>query len=173
VKTRQQKDSDIEGLRRDFTESPNALLVKFQGIKVGDDERLRRELRQAGLTYRVVKNTLAVRAAAGTPMEPLSGQFSGPTAVALSRNDPVTLAKILSKWAKESPVFSFKAGIAEGRVVGVEDIQALSSLPSKEELISKVMFLINSGAQRLAVVTAGVSRNLAIVLDQVRAQKES
>lgn len=173
MKTRQQKDSDIEGLRRDFTESPNALLVKFQGIKVGDDERLRRELRQAGLTYRVVKNTLAVRAAAGTPMEPLSGQFSGPTAVALSRNDPVTLAKILSKWAKESPVFSFKAGIAEGRVVGVEDIQALSSLPSKEELISKVMFLINSGAQRLAVVTAGVSRNLAIVLDQVRAQKES
>jgi large subunit ribosomal protein L10 len=173
VKTRQQKDSDIEGLRRDFTESPNALLVKFQGIKVGDDERLRRELRQAGLTYRVVKNTLAVRAATGTPMEPLSGQFSGPTAVALSRNDPVTLAKILSKWAKESPVFSFKAGIAEGRVVGVEDIQALSSLPSKEELISKVMFLINSGAQRLAVVTAGVSRNLAIVLDQVRAQKES
>jgi large subunit ribosomal protein L10 len=173
VKTRQQKDSDIEGLRRDFTESPNALLVKFQGIKVGDDERLRRELRQAGLTYRVVKNTLAVRAAAGTPMEPLSGQFSGPTAVALSRNDPVTLAKILSKWAKESPVFSFKAGIAEGRVIGVEDIQALSSLPSKEELISKVMFLINSGAQRLAVVTAGVSRNLAIVLDQVRAQKES
>jgi len=173
VKTRQQKDSDIEGLRRDFTESPNALLVKFQGIKVGDDERLRRELRQAGLSYRVVKNTLAVRAAAGTPMEPLSGQFSGPTAVALSRNDPVTLAKILSKWAKESPVFSFKAGIAEGRVVGVEDIQALSSLPSKEELISKVMFLINSGAQRLAVVTAGVSRNLAIVLDQVRAQKES
>ena len=106
-------------------------------------------------------------------MEPLSGQFSGPTAVALSRNDPVTLAKILSKWAKESPVFSFKAGIAEGRVVGVEDIQALSSLPSKEELVSKVMFLINSGAQRLAVVTAGVSRNLAIVLDQVRAQKES
>jgi large subunit ribosomal protein L10 len=173
VKTRQQKDSDIEGLRRDFTESPNALLVKFQGIKVGDDERLRRELRQAGLSYRVVKNTLAVRAAAGTPMEPLSGQFSGPTAVALSRNDPVALAKILSKWAKESPVFSFKAGIAEGRVIGVEDIQALSSLPSKEELISKVMFLINSGAQRLAVVTAGVSRNLAIVLDQVRAQKES
>ncbi|HWX43445.1 MAG TPA: 50S ribosomal protein L10 [Blastocatellia bacterium] len=173
MKTRQQKDSDIEGLRRDFTESPNALLVKFQGIKVGDDERLRRELRQAGLSYRVVKNTLAVRAATGTPMEPLSAQFSGPTAVALSRNDPVTLAKILSKWAKESPVFSFKAGLAEGRVIGVEDIQALSSLPSKEELISKVMFLINSGAQRLAVVTAGVSRNLAIVLDQVRAQKES
>jgi large subunit ribosomal protein L10 len=173
VKTRQQKDNDIEGLHRDFTESPNALLVKFQGIKVGDDERLRRELRQAGLTYRVVKNTLAVRAATGTPMEPLSNQFTGPTAVALSRNDPVTLAKILSKWAKESPVFSFKAGIAEGRVIGVEDIQALSSLPSKEELISKVMFLINSGAQRLAMATAGVSRNLVIVLDQVRAQKES
>jgi len=173
VKTRQQKDQDIEGLKRDFSESPNALLVGFQGIRVGDDERLRRELRQAGLTYRVVKNTLAVRAAEGTPMAALSSEFSGPTAVAFSRNDPVTLAKILSRWAKESPVFTFKAGIAEGRVIGVEDIQALSSLPSKEELISKVMFLISSGAQRLAVATAGVSRNLAIVLDQVRAQKES
>lgn len=160
-------------LHREFEESPNALLVGFQGIKVGADERLRRELRQAGVSYRVVKNTLAIRAADGTSMEQVKAQFTGATAVALSKNDPVTLAKLLSKWAKETPVFSFKAAVVEGKVIDVKNIESLSNLPSKEELISKVMFLINSSAQRLAVATAGVARNLTIVIDQVRAQKEA
>jgi large subunit ribosomal protein L10 len=173
VKTRQQKENDIEQLQRDFQESPNALLLGFQGIKVADDERLRRELRQANLTYRVVKNTLAVRAAQGTPMEQITDQFAGATAVALSKSDPVTMAKVLSKWAKDIPVISFKAGLVEGRVIDVKDVDALANMPSKEELISKVMFLINSGAQRLAVATAGVARNLTVVIDQVRAQKET
>jgi len=173
VKTRLQKEKEIEVLHREFEGSPHALLVSFQGIKVADDERLRRELRQANVSYRVVKNTLAMRAAEGTPIEAVKDQFTGATAIALSKSDPVTLAKLLSKWAKESPVFSFKAAVVEGRALDVKDIESLSNLPSKEELISKVMFLINSGAQRLAVVTAGVARNLAIVIDQVRAQKES
>jgi large subunit ribosomal protein L10 len=172
VKTKTQKDQEVQELQIEFQRSPNALLVGFQGIKVGDDERLRRELRQAQLNYRVVKNTLAVRAAAGTPIEQLSSHFSGPTAIALSKTDPVTLAKILSKWAKENPHLSFKAGMVEGRVIEVKDIEALANLPSKEELISKMMFLVNSGAQRLAVALAGVARNLAVVIDQVRAQKE-
>ena len=93
MKTRLQKEKEIEVLHREFEESPNALLVGFQGIKVADDERLRRELRQANVSYRVVKNTLAIRAAAGTPMEQVKGQFEGATAVALSKNDPVALAK--------------------------------------------------------------------------------
>lgn len=173
MKTRLQKEKEIEVLHREFDESPNALLVSFQGIKVADDERLRRELRQANVSYRVVKNTLAIRAAEGTPMEAVKEQFTGATAVALSKDDPVSLAKLLSKWAKESPVFSFKAAVVEGRALDVQDIESLSNLPSKDELISKVMFLVNSGAQRLAVVTAGVARNLAIVMEQVRAQKES
>ena len=173
MKTKAQKDQLVEVMQSEFRESPHALLVGFQGIKVADDERLRRDLRQAKLSYRVVKNTLAVRAAAGTPMEQLSDQFAGATAVALSKDDPVTLAKILSRWAKENPTLSFKAGMVEGRVIAVKDIEAISNLPSKEELISKVMFLINSSAQRLAIVTAGVARNLAVVIDQVRAQKET
>ena len=172
MKTRLQKESEVEELRREFEEAPNALLVGFQGIKVEADERLRRELRQAGLSYRVVKNTLAIRAAKGTPMEQVSSSFTGPTAVALSKNDPVTLAKVLSKWAKDSPVFSFKAGVVEGKAIAPAEVSDLANLPSKEELISKIMFLINSSAQRLAVVTAGVSRSLAVVIDQVRAQKE-
>jgi large subunit ribosomal protein L10 len=173
VKTRLQKEKEIEILHREFEESPNALLVGFQGIKVGTDERLRRELRQAGVSYRVVKNTLAIRAADGTSMEQVKEQFTGATAVALSKNDPVTLAKLLSKWAKETPVFSFKAAVMEGKEIDVKNIESLSNLPSKEELISKVMFLINSSAQRIAVATAGVARNLTIVIDQVRAQKEA
>jgi large subunit ribosomal protein L10 len=173
VKTRLQKEKEIEILHREFEESPNAMLVGFQGITVGTDERLRRELRQANVSYRVVKNTLAMRAADGTPMEQVKDQFAGATAVAMSKADPVALAKLLTKWAKESPVFSFKAAVVEGRAIDVKDIESLSNLPAKEELISKAMFLINSSAQRLAVVTAGVARNLAVVIDQVRAQKEA
>ncbi len=173
MKTRQQKDSDIESLQRDFQESPHALLIGFQGIKVADDELLRRDLRAANLTYRVVKNTLAIRAAQGTALEQVTDNFKGMTAVALSKDDPVTLAKVLSKWVKDKPVMSFKAAVVEGKTINVKDVEALSNLPSKEELISKMMFVINSGAQRLAVVTSAVARNLAVVIDQVRAQKES
>ncbi|HSO73841.1 MAG TPA: 50S ribosomal protein L10 [Blastocatellia bacterium] len=173
MKTREQKEREIEILRKEFQESPNAVLVGFKGLKVGDDERLRRELRQANLSYRVVKNTLAIRASKGTPMEQVESNFTGATAVALSRNDPVTLAKVLSKWAKDSAVFSFKAGLVEGRAIEGKDVEAISNLPSKEELISKVMFVINSGAQRLAIVTGAVARNLAVVVDQIRAQKEA
>ena len=173
MKTRAQKEQEIDVLHQEFQESPHALVVGFQGIKVADDERLRRELRQANLTYRVVKNTLAIRAAEGTPMASITENFTGATAIALSKDDPVTLAKVLSKWAKESPVFTFKAGIVEGRAIRVQDIEAIATMPSKEELVSKIMFLINSGAQRLAVATAGVARNLTVVVDQVRAQKEN
>lgn len=172
MKTRTQKKQDLEILQEDFQKSTNAVLVGFQGIKVADDERLRRELRQANLTYRVVKNTLAIRASEGTPMAQLKDNFTGATAVAISPDDPVALAKVVSKWAKESPVFKLKAGIVEGKVINVADVEALATMPSKEELISKIMFLINSSAQRLAVVTAGVARNLTVVIDQVRAQKE-
>lgn len=173
MKTRAQKAAEIDVLRKEFQESPHALIIGFKGLKVVDDERLRRELRQANLSYRVVKNTLAILASEGTPMAQIKETFTGATAVALSKDDPVTLAKVLSKWAKESPVFSFKAGIVEGQAIQVQDIESLATMPPKEVLISKIMFLINSGAQRLAVATAGVARNLTVVIDQVRAQKES
>ncbi len=172
MKTRQQKEKDVERLHQTFDQSPNALLIGFQGIKVGDDERLRRDLRQNNLTYQVVKNTLAIRAAAGTPMEQVKSEFTGAIAVALSKDDPVTLAKVLSRWAKENAALKFRAGIVEGRVIDVKDVDALANMPAKEELISKMMFLINSGAQRFAVALAGVARNLTVVIDQVRAQKE-
>ncbi|HYE76164.1 MAG TPA: 50S ribosomal protein L10 [Blastocatellia bacterium] len=173
MKTRQQKQEELEELRRELQTTPHALVVGFQGLAVAKDWDLRKQLREANLGYRVVKNTLAQRAVVGTPLEGLSEQFKGSSAIAYSQNDPVTLAKVLTKFSRENPVFTFKAGVVEGRVISVKDLDAIASLPSKEELISKIMFLVNAQAQRLAVTLNGVARNLAVVLGEVAKQKEA
>ncbi len=116
----------------------------------------------------MVKNTLARKAAAGTPFEQATEHFKGVTAIASSTGDPVTLSKAVSKFAKDNPdVFTFKAGVVEGRVIALRDVEAIASLPSKEVLISKIMFLINCQAQRLVTVLSAVPRNLAIVVKQI------
>lgn len=168
---RDQKNEQIEKLQQEFKRANHALLVGFQGLTVEHDGELRRTLHQNNISYQVVKNTLAKRAAQGTPIEKITNSFAGPTAIALSENDPVTLAKLLSKFAKTNAQFTFKAGIVDGRVIEIKDVDAIASLPSKEKLISKMMFLVNSGAQRLASAMSGVARNLAVVTGQVRDQK--
>ena len=174
MKTKQQKQKDLEALTEQFKNAQAAMLVGFQKMTVAKDQELRNQLREAGVTYSVVKNTLARRAAAGTALEPAADQFKGVTAVALSGSDPVSLSKAIAKFTKANPdIFSFKVGIVEGKVVALKDVEAIASLPSREELISKIMFLINCQAQRLATVTNAVARNLAIVFEQVRAQKEA
>ena len=121
----------------------------------------------------MVKNTLARKAAEGTALEQARDQFKGVTAVALSNGDPVGLSKAISKFTKANPdIFTFKVGIVEGKVVALKDVEAIASLPSKEELISKVMFLINCQAQRLVTVFSAVPRNLAIVVKQIGDQKD-
>src|SRR5215211_1203441 len=130
------------------------------------------QLREAGVSYEVVKNTLARRASEGTTLEAAVEHFKGVTAVALSNGDPVGLSKASSKFTKANPdIFTFKAGVVEGRVVALNEVEAIASLPSKEELISKVMFLINCQAQRLVTVISAVPRNLAVVVQQVSEQK--
>ena len=171
MKTREQKDNEIAALRSEFTESGNAFVVSFQGLTVEKDQQLRRQLREAQLGYRVVKNTLAQRAVENTPLGGLTDHFVGPTAIAYSAQDPVGLAKVLTKFAKENAQFKFRAGLVEGRVISVRDIEALATLPSKEELISKIMFLINAPAQRLATALAGTARNLAVVINEIAKQK--
>jgi large subunit ribosomal protein L10 len=174
MKTRKQKQDSLDALTEQFKNASAAMLVGFKGMTVPKDQELRDQLREAGVTYSVVKNTLARKAAVGTVLEPAVDQFKGVTAVALSSGDPVGLSKAIAKFTKANPeVFSFKAGIVEGRVVALRDVEAIASLPSREELISKVMFLVNCQAQRLATVTNAVARNLVVVLDQVRAQKEA
>ena len=174
MKTKQQKQKDLEALTEQFTNAQAAMLVGFQRMTVAKDQELRNQLREAGVSYSVVKNTLARKAAAGTPLEPATDHFKGVTAVALSSGDPVALSKAIAKFTKaNAEIFSFKAGIVEGKVVALADVEAIASLPSREELISKVMFLVNCQAQRLVTVTNAVARNLVIVIDQVRAQKEA
>jgi len=171
MKTRAEKQQEIEALKKDFGTSSHALVVSFQGLTVEKDQQLRRQLREAQLHYRVVKNTLAQRAVEGTALEALRDHFVGPTAVAYSERDPVGLAKVLTKFAKDNAQFTFRAGVVEGRVIAVKDIDALATMPSKEELISKIMYLINAQAQRLAVALAGTARNLAVVTNEVAKQK--
>lgn len=174
MKSKAQKQKDLDALTEQFKAAKAAMLVGFQGMTVAKDQELRNQLREAGVSYEVVKNTLARKAAEGTSLELARDQFKGVTAVALSTGDPVGLSKAISKFSKANPdVFSFKAGIVEGKVVALRDVEAIASLPSKEELISKIMFLFNAQAQRLATVTSAVARNLVVVLDQIRAQKEA
>ena len=174
MKSKAQKQKDLDSLTEQFQKAKAAVVVGFQGMTVAKDQELRNSLREAGVSYEVVKNTLARKAAAGTALEAAADQFKGVTAVALSSSDPVRLSKAISKFTKANPdIFSFKVGIVEGKVVALRDVEAIASLPSKEELISKIMFLFNAQAQRLATVTNAVARNLVVVLDQVRAQKEA
>ena len=174
MKTRKEKQEDLEALAEQFKNANAAMLVSFKKMTVAKDQELRRQLREAGVSYSVVKNTLARKAAAGTPLEPLAEEFKGVTAVALSTTDPVGLSKAIAKFTKaNAEIFSFKVGLVEGKVVELKEVEAIASLPSREELISKMLFLINAQAQRLVTVIQAVPRNLAIVMDQVRAQKEA
>ncbi|MGH9847146.1 MAG: 50S ribosomal protein L10 [Blastocatellia bacterium] len=171
MKTKAQKENDITLLNKEFASTGHALLVSFQGLTVEKDYQLRKTMREANLGYRVVKNTLCRRAVEGTPLESLKDSFVGMSAIAYSQNDPVGIARVLSKFAKENPQLVFKAGVVEGRAINVKDIESLASMPSKEELISKLMFVVNAQAQRLATVINAVPRNLAIVVDQIAKQK--
>jgi large subunit ribosomal protein L10 len=173
MKTREQKQKDLEALTESFKNAKAAMVVGFERMTVAKDQELRNQLREAGVSYEVVKNTLARKAAEGTPLEQAKDRFKGATAVALSTEDPVNLSKAISKFTKANPdIFTFKAGVVEGKVVALPDVEAIASLPSKEELISRVMFLINCQAQRLVTVLSAVPRNLAIVVRQIGEQKE-
>jgi large subunit ribosomal protein L10 len=174
MKTKAQKQKDLEALTEQFQNAKAAMLVGFQRMTVSKDQELRNQLREAGVTYSVVKNTLARKAAEGTALEAASDQFKGVTAVALSTGDPVGLSKAISKFSKANPdVFSFKVGVVEGKVVALKDVEAIASLPSKEELISKLLFLLNCQAQRLVTVISAVPRNLAVVVKQIGDQKSA
>ena len=172
MKSKAQKQKDLEALTEQFQKASAAMLISFQKMTVPKDQELRNHLREAGGTYAVVKNTLARKASEGTVLEQAKEQFKGVTAVALSTGDPVSLSKAITKFNKANPdIFTFKVGIVEGKVVELRDLEAIASLPSKEELISKILFLVNCQAQRLATVISAVPRNLAIVVKQVSDQK--
>jgi len=166
MKDRNQKEKDLAQLREEFERANSIFLTGYEKMTVQQDFELRKAVRGAGGDYQVIKNTLAEKAAQGLPIGSLMKDLAGMNSMAITKTDAVALAKALTTYAKANPVFTFKAGFVEGRVINVQGIQDLSSLPSKEELIGKIMFLINASAQRMAVALNGVSRNLAVVLDQ-------
>lgn len=165
MKTRERKQTDLTALTEQLTNSKSAMIVSFTKLTVNKDQEFRNRLRDAGANFQVVKNTLARLAVKGTPYEGASEHFKGVTGIAYSNEDAVVLSKTVSKFVKDNAdIYTFKAGIVEGKVVNLKQVEAIASLPSKEELISKLMFVINAQAQRIVTVINAVPRNLAVVV---------
>jgi large subunit ribosomal protein L10 len=172
MKSKGKKQEELNQLKKELAEAKNLIVAQFKGITVEQDTDLRQKIRATNSKYRVVKNTLAKVAAQGTPAEKLAEALKGSTSIAYNNSDPVALAKALTAYAKANPVFVFKTGMVEGRVVNLADLMAIASLPSKEGLIAQLLFLLNAPVQRIAVATNGVARNLAIVVGQAIEQKK-
>src|ERR1700691_1672840 len=170
--TRAKKTEQVEKLGKDLKNVSSLIVTTYNKLTVAQDYELRKMLRSSGAKYAVVKNTLAERAAKGTKVEEVLKNLSGVTSIAYTQGDPVALAKAVAKYAKDNPEFTFKAGVVEGRVISIKEIQALATMPSKEEIHSKLLFLINAPAQRLVTVMNAVGRNLAVVVDQGVQQKK-
>ena len=164
--SRAKKTEQVDKLGKDLKNVSSLIVTTYSKLTVAQDYELRKALRSSGAKYAVVKNTLAERAAKGTKAEGVLKDLAGVTSIAYTEGDPVALAKALSKYAKDNPEFTFKAGVVEGRVISINEIKALATMPSKEEIYSKLLFLINAPAQRLATAMNAVGRNLAVVVDQ-------
>ncbi len=166
MKNKDDKKKDIEALRQDLEKSKNVFVTGYEKLRVDQDFELRKAVRGAGGKYRVIKNNLAEKASEGTAAEAVLKGLRGMTSLAYTTSDPVALAKALTSYAKANPTFTFKAGMVEGRVIDVKAINDLATMPSKEEILAKLLFLINAPAQRLVTAMNAVGRNLAVVVDQ-------
>jgi large subunit ribosomal protein L10 len=166
MKKKEDKQKDLESLRQDLEKSQNLFVTGYERLKVGQDFELRKTIRAAGGKYRVVKNNLAEIASQGTPSEAVLKGLRGMTSMAYTSNDPVALAKALTAYAKVNPSFTFKAGMVEGRAIDIKQIVDLATMPSKEEIFAKLLYMINAPAQRLAMTINAAGRTLTVVIDQ-------
>ena len=164
--TKAKKAEQIEKLNADLQKASSMIVGTFSKLTVAKDFELRKTVRAAGGRYQVVKNTLAERAAEGTRVGDALKGLKGVSSIAYTEGDPVALAKALSKYVDDNPEFSFKTGILEGRLISKAEIKALATMPSKEEIYSKLLFLINAPAQRLVTVMNAVGRDIAVVINQ-------
>jgi large subunit ribosomal protein L10 len=164
--TKAKKTEKVSMLASELEHSTSAIIGTFKALTASKDYDLRKTVREAGGSYHVVKNKLAARSAKGTRIEAALQGLKGVSSVAYTSGDPVALAKALSTWVKDNAEFTFKLGIVDGKVITVEEIKALATLPGKEELFSKLLFLIQSPAQRLATVINATGRDLAVVINQ-------
>jgi large subunit ribosomal protein L10 len=165
MKNRDDKKKDFEELRKKLEKANNVFVNGFEKLTVDQDYNLRKTIRGAGGSYKVVKNNIAEIASEGTPSEQVLKGLKGMTSLAFT-DDPVALAKVLTTWAKTNPAFTFKAGLVEGRVIDIRAINDLATMPSKDQIFAKLLYLINAPAQRLVTALGAVGRNLAVVIDQ-------
>lgn len=168
---RTEKQEMVASLSEGIGKATNAFLIDFTGITVPQVTELREKIRQADSEYLVVKNTLALIAIKDTPLVDLSDKFVGPTAVAFNSGDPVALAKALKTFSKDVPAVQFKGALLDGKVVPTEEINAIAELPSREELISKLLYLLQSPIRNLVTVLNANIKNVAVVLGQIAKQK--
>jgi large subunit ribosomal protein L10 len=166
MKKKEDKQKDLDALRKDLEKTGNLFVTGYEKMRVNQDFELRKTVRGAGGKYRVVKNNLAEKASEGIPAEQVLKGLRGMTSLAYTEGDPVALAKALTAYAKANPAFTFKAGMVEGRAIDIKAINDLATMPSKEEIFAKLLFLIQAPAQRLVTALNAVGRNLAVVVDQ-------
>jgi large subunit ribosomal protein L10 len=162
-----EKQQTVESLSGQFQAVDSAFLINYRGMKVVDITEVRRKIRDFDGSYVVVKNSLAARAAKQTKLEQLEPFFEGPTAIAFHPKDVVGFAKLLTEISKGNPNFAFKAALVEGKVVPTSEIQALASMPSREVMLSKLVFLLKAPLQKLTTVLKAPIRDLNLVLNQV------
>jgi large subunit ribosomal protein L10 len=168
-----QKKQIADALHEKFARSKVVIVTDYKGLDVAAMNSLRRKLKDANIEYKVVKNSLLVRAAEGTEAALISGSFKGPSAVALSYDDPVAPAKILSEFAEDNKKLELKIGVLNGKSLDVSAIKALSSLPSREVLLAKVLSAMNGVPTGLVRTLNGVPQKFLNLLMALRDQKEA
>jgi large subunit ribosomal protein L10 len=166
MKKKDEKDKDFEALKAEFEKVKNLFVTGYEKLKVSQDFELRKTVRGVGGRYKVVKNNLAEIASEGTAAHEALKDLKGMTSIAFTYDDPVALAKALTAYAKTNPAFTFKAGLVEGRVIDIKAINDLATMPPKEEIFAKLLYLINAQATRLVTTIGATGRNLAVVIDQ-------
>ncbi|CCU78794.1 LSU ribosomal protein L10p (P0) [Halanaerobium saccharolyticum subsp. saccharolyticum DSM 6643] len=168
---RPEKEAVVKELTDKFTSAKSLVITDYLGLNVAEMTELRSKLREAGVEFKVVKNTLATIAANDVEMDEMTKYFSGPTAIAFGEEDAVSPAKILVEYAKDHEVLEVKAGLLNGEIIAKEKVEALAEIPSREELLAKAFASMKAPLTGLVNVLQGNIRGLVQVLNQIKEEK--